>query len=367
MKLLKHLAGVVFDACCPSGYSRLPACSLNLFVLNLYFPCNAIQAEEHEEQNAELNGIRTPAYKSGHLVEALMRQKRDTLNIVPESYVEQTNLADESQRGKRLRRDLPTFDNFQIGLDKKFSSFDAPLNRTGPVNYFASRVNQEYITFPENDGKNVVYGSQDVQIGNFFPDNPNGTNVYGPILVQKNNTYRGKNENAQYGASITQIGNRYPERHGKNDIYTGVVVQNGNTYPVNPGNKTSFAININQSNNTYPKSIENNKDALKPIIDHSGNFYPSSNDSEAGMNTKNNTETRGGSVEQNTSDGQGNTSSTNYDSDSSSYIESTTQHYEERKAHANKHIAPNGQKCLSSSVLISLSYSFLILVKCIPS
>nr|CCQ71078.1 hypothetical protein BV2-2 [Cotesia congregata] len=338
---------------------------LSITVATLLVTSNAIpriQAEEQKEQKAQLNGMRTPVYKSDHVIEALMRQKRDTINIVPESYVEQTNLADKSQRGNRLRRDLPKFDNFQEGLDKKFSSFDAPSNRTGQVNYFASRVNQKDITFSESDGKNIVYGSQDVQIGNTFPDNPNGTNVYGPILVQENNTYQGKNENAQYGASITQIGNRYPEHPGKNDIYTGVVVQNGNTYPVNPGNKTSFAININQFNNTYPKSIENNTDALKPIIYHSGNFYPSSNDSEAGMNTKNNTKSQGGSVEQNTSDSQGNSSSTNYDSDSSSHIESTTPHNGEREAYANKHTEPNGQ--ISSFARFSVEvYLFIAFFK----
>ncbi|KAF9423701.1 hypothetical protein HW555_001027 [Spodoptera exigua] len=322
-----------------------------------------IQAEEHEELKAELSGMRTPAYKNDRVIEALMRQKRDTLKIVPKSYVEQTNHVDESQRGKRLRRGLPKFDNFLSGLEKKLSSHYITSNRTGLVNYFASRLYQENFTFPENEGKNDVYGSRDVQIGNTYSDNPNGTNVYGPILVQKNNNYRGKNKNAQYGASITQIGNRYPEHPGKNDIYTGVVVQNGNTYSVNPGNKTSFAINVNQSDNTYPESIENNKDALKPIIHQSGNFYPSSNDSEAGRNTKNNTESQGGSVEQNTSDSQGNSSSTNYDSDSSSHIESTTLRYEEREAYANKHTKPNGQISLSSNVFYSLSYSFIILLK----
>lgn len=257
---------------------------------------------------------------------------------------------------------MPKFDNFQNGLDKKFSVFDAPSNRTGGVNYYGSQVYQKHITVLGSHGKNV-YGSQDVQIGNTFSDNPNGTNVYGPTLVQENNTYRGKNENALYGASVTQLGNRYPEHPGKNDIYTGVVVQNGNTYPVNPGNKTSFAININQSNNTYPKSIENNKDALKPVIHQSGNFYLSSNDSKAGINTKNNTESQGGSVEQNTSDSQGNSSSTNYDSDSSSHIESTTLYNKEREAYADKHTEPNGQMSLSSNVFYSLSYSFIILVK----
>lgn len=331
--------------------------------LNLYFFfVKGIQAEQ-EERKSQLSGTPSPVYKSNSLIEALKIQKRDTLNIFPESYEEQTNHVDESLRGNRLRRDLPKFDNFLNAL-KNPSVFDAPSNRTGPVNYLTSRLYQLNIIFSESDEKNNVYGSQDVQIGNTFSDNPNGTKVYVPTLVQENNTYRGKNENAQYGASVAQLGNRYPEHPGKNDIYSGVVVQNGNTYPVNPGNKTSFAININQSNNTYPKSIENNKDALKPVIDQSGNFYPSINDSEAGIDTKNNTESQGGSVEQNTSDSQGYSTSTNYyDSDSSSHIESTTLYNEEKEAYADKHTEPNGQMSLSSNVFYSLSYSFIVLVK----
>ncbi|XP_044591540.1 uncharacterized protein LOC123269769 [Cotesia glomerata] len=316
-----------------------------------------IQAEKQEERKVQLNSMQTPVYKSNRVIEALKveaLQKRDTLNIVPQSYVEQTNHVDKSQSSHRLRRDLPKFDNFQNGLDKKFSPFDAPSNRTGPVNYYASRVYKRNISYPESDGENIVYGSQDVQIGNTYSDKLNGTNVYEPIVVQENNDYRGKNKNAQYGASVTRIGNRYSKNPGKNDIYTDVVVQNGNTYPGNPENKTLLAIIVNQSNNTYPKSIENNKDALKPFIYQSGNFYPSSNDSEAGMNTKSNTASQGCSAEQNTSDSQGNSSSTNHNSDSSSHIENTTLHNEDKKAYADKHTQPNRQMSLSSNVLYSL-------------
>ncbi|CAD6243330.1 GSCOCT00014257001.2-RA-CDS [Cotesia congregata] len=307
-----------------------------------------IQAEGQEERKAQHNGMQRPVYKSNSVIEALKVQKRETLNIVPESYLEQTNHVDKSQNGRRLRRDLNLSD-FMPDLSKMWSSFNATSNKTEPVISYGSRTYQRNNIYPESDGKNVVYGSQDVQIGNTFSDNPNGTNVYGPIVVQENNDYRGKNKNAQYGASITQIGNKYPEHPGKNDIYTGVVVQNGNTYPVNPGNKTSFAIIVNQSNNTYPKSIENNTDALKPVIHQSGNFYPSSNDLEAGMKTKNNTER--------------NSPFTNHDSDSSSTIERTTLYNKKSEAYAEKHTESNRQMSLSSNVFYSLLYSLIILFK----
>ncbi|AAZ04270.1 hypothetical protein ORF302 [Cotesia plutellae polydnavirus] len=317
-----------------------------------------IQAEEQGERKSQFSETQTSVYKSDSVIEALKVQKRDTLNIIPESYVEQTNHVGESQSGIRLRRDLPNFDNFMESLEKKF---DIPSNRTGQVNYFASRTYQSNNVYAANDDKDAVYGSRDVHIGNTYSDNPNGTNVYGPVLVQQNNTYRGKHKKAQYGASVTQIGNRYPEHPGKNDIYTGVVVQTDNTYSENPGNETFPAIIINQSNNTYPKSIENNKDALKPIIHQSGNVYLSSNDSETRMNTKNNTETPIDSAEWNATDNQGNSSSTNYDS--SSHKENKTLSNEEREAYAEKHTEYNGQLRLSSNVLYSFSYSLIMLLK----
>lgn len=297
-------------------------------------------------------------YKDDSVIEALKLQKRDTLNIIPESYVEQTNHVGESQSGIRLRRDLPNFDNFMESLDKKF---DIPSNRTGQVNHFASRTYQSNNVYAANDDKDAVYGSRDVHIGNTYSNNPNGTNVYGPILVQQNNTYRGKHKKAQYGASVTQIGNRYPEHPGKNDIYTGVIVQTDNTYSENPGNETFPAIITNQSNNTYPKSIENNKDALKPIIYQSGNVYLSSNDSEARRNTKNNTETQLASAERNATDNQGNSSSTNYDL--SLHKENKTLSNEKREAYAEKHTEYNRQMSLSSNVFYLLSYSLIMLLK----
>lgn len=242
-------------------------------------------------------------------------------------------------------------------LGKKF---DIPWNRTGQVNYFASRTYQKN-NFYDFEAKDVNFGPIDVQIGNTFAGNSDGTNVYGPILVQQNNTYRGKHKKVQYGASVTQIGNRYPEHPGKNDIYTGLVVQTDNTYLENPENKTFPAIIINQSNNTYPKSIENNKDALKPIIYQRGNVYLSGNDSEARRNTKNNTETHIDSAERNATDNQGNSSSTNYDL--SSHKENKTLSYEEREAYAEKHTEFNREMSLSSNVFYSFSYPLIMLLK----
>ncbi|AEE09557.1 conserved hypothetical protein [Cotesia vestalis bracovirus] len=288
-----------------------------------------IQAEEQEERKLQFSETQTSVYKSDSVIEALKVQKRDTFNIIPKSYVEQTNHVGKSQSGIRLRRDLPNFDNFMESLKKKF---DIPSNNTGRGISYGSRVYQKNNVYAADDGKGAVYGSHDVHIGNTYSGNANGTNAYGPILVQVNNTYRGKNNNAQYGASVTQIGNRYPEHPGKNDIYTAVVVQTGNTYSGNPGNETFPAIIINQSNNTYPKSIENNKDAVKPIIHQSGNVYPSGNDSEARMNTKNNTENK-------------------------------TLSNEEREAYAEKHTKFNRQMSLSSNVFYSVSYSLIMLLK----
>lgn len=334
---------------------------LSITIVTLLITSNVIsriQAEEQREQKAKLNGMQTPVYEGSSVIEASKIQKRDTLNIVLESYVEQTNHVDKSRSRKRLRR-ASNFDNFMPDFDKKFSSFDAPSNRTGPTNYFGSRLYQKNNVYAADNGRqDILYGSQDVQIGNtFFSDNPNGTNVYGPILVQENNTYQGKNKNVQYGASVTQTGNRYFLHAGKN----GVVVQNNNTYAENPGNKTVVAIIINQSNNTYPKSIEANKDALKPVIHQSENFYPSSNNSQARTNIKNNTESQVDSVKQNATDIQRNLSSTYYDS--SSHIENKTVYNKEREAYGDKHTEPNKQMSLSSNVFYSLSYSFIILLK----
>lgn len=180
--------------------------------------------------------------------------------------------------------------------------------------------------------------------------------MYGPTLVQENNAYLGKNERAQYGASVTHIGNSFSKNSGKNDIFTGVVVQKGE----NPKNKTLVAISVNQSNNTYPKWIENNKDALKPVIHQSGNFFPSRNDSEAGMKTRNNT----GQVDiaqQNATDSQENSSSTNYDS--SSHIVNKTLYNKEKEAYADKHTEFNRQMSLSPNVFYSLSCPVIILLK----
>ncbi len=128
--------------------------------------------------------------------------------------------------------------------------------------------------YSAKEGEETRYGSQDTYIGNIYPDNPDGTNVYGPILVQKNNVYHGTGKNALYGASVTQIGNVYPKNSGEKDIYAPVVIQEGNIYSENSGGSTVFGVIVNQINNTYPKSVEANKDALKPIIYQSGNVYP---------------------------------------------------------------------------------------------
>ncbi|XP_074107427.1 uncharacterized protein LOC141532807 [Cotesia typhae] len=337
---------------------------LALTIFTLFITSNVIsriQAEEQDDRKSQFSETQTSVYTNKRIIEALKLQKRDTLNIVPESYVKQKNHVEESQSGIRLRRDLSNFDNSRESLEEKLRRFNIPSNKTGQVNYFGSRTYESNNVYEGIDDKDVVYGSRDVNTGNSYSDNPNGTNVYGPILVQQNNTYRGKHKSAQYGARVTQIGNRYPEHPGKNDIYTGVVVQTGNTYSENPENETFPAIIINQSNNTYPKSIENNKDALKPIIHQSGNFYPSSNNSEARMNTKNNTATRKDSAERNPTDNHGNSSSTNYNS--SSHNENKTLSNEERDANTGKHTQPNRQMSLSSNISYSVLYSLIILLK----
>ncbi|XP_022834904.1 uncharacterized protein LOC111362464 [Spodoptera litura] len=288
-----------------------------------------IQAKDHEERNAQFDGTQIPLYKSDSVIEALKVRKRDTVKIVHNSYVEQTNHVDELQRGKRS-------DHFFKG--NPFSRFDAPLNSTGLINYFGSRMYQTNVSFPPSDGKDAVYGAVDLLIDNYFFDDSNVTNVYGPLVVRDGKVYQGNNENAQYGAKVTIINNRHYGHSGNHDMYTGGIVQKGNTYSVNLKNKTSMAMSINQSNNT------------------------SNNDSEGGMNTKYNTASEEGSVERNTNDSQGNSSSTNYYSDSSSQIEITL-HYKEKEAFADNHTEPNRQMGLSANVFYSLSYSFITLLK----
>ncbi|XP_074107480.1 uncharacterized protein LOC141532841 [Cotesia typhae] len=334
---------------------------LALTIFTLFITSNVIsriQAEEQEDRKSQFSETQTSVYTNKRIIEALKLQKRDTLNIVPESYVEQTNHVGESQSSIRQRRDL---DHFMSDLSKMWSSSNMDSTKTGGEISYGSQVYQKNNVYAADDRNGAVYGVDDVNVGNTYSGNSNGTNAYGPILVQENNIYRGKNNNAQHGASVTQIGNRYPEHPGKNDIYTGVIVQTGNTYSENPENETVSAIIINQSNNTYPKSIENNKDALKPIIHQSGNFYPSSNDSEARMNTKNNTATRKDSAERNPTDNHGNSSSTNYNS--SSHNENKTLSNEERDANTGKHTQPNRQMSLSSNISYSVLYSLIILLK----
>ncbi len=146
--------------------------------------------------------------------------------------------------------------------------------KTGANISWGSQDVQSGNVYSAKEGEETRYGSQDTYIGNIYPDNPDGTNVYGPILVQKNNVYHGTGKKVQYGPSVTEIGNVYPKNPGKKDIYAPVVIQEGNIYPENSGNSTVLGTTVNRIHNTYPKSVEANKDALKPIIYQSENVYP---------------------------------------------------------------------------------------------
>lgn len=74
-------------------------------------------------------------------------------------------------------------------------------------------------------------GPLDIQIGNIYPENPDGRNIYGPTLIQGDNTYEGNNEKAMYGPTVIRSGNVYPKNSGKGSIDEPVLIQRDNIYP----------------------------------------------------------------------------------------------------------------------------------------
>nr|BAC45039.1 hypothetical protein [Bracoviriform kariyai] len=175
---------------------------LFVIIVTLFIISNVIPkiraAEEQEDQKAQLNGMQTSVYEGGNVIKTIKVQRRDTLNIVSESYVEQTNHADESQSSNRLRRDL-NFDNFMKDFikDEIKEPFNNISNRTGSgISYSVQTYQRNKPIFKGNfKGRNVVSGSLDESIGNtFYDSNPNAS-----VVVQIGNTYseNSKNKNTK--------------------------------------------------------------------------------------------------------------------------------------------------------------------------
>ena len=114
---------------------------------------------------------------------------------------------------------------------------------------------------------NISFGSRDVGIGNSYFDNPDGTNICGPVVNQTNNAYPKNNgENRLFAAVVYQTNNTYlGELRGNENALNPTIHQNGNVYPSTSGNNSIIGTVVNRSGNSFHPFQDHHKKSSSGI------------------------------------------------------------------------------------------------------